>query len=138
MSRQIDFDKPLSDEDKRYLHEWSQDWRIAENERRFGKNVDLSVPVDTDAVLAKAGVEVPPPPPGPSQVAGPVLSQGSEGFHQNRDHPLTGVVDEEPVEEVDIDELTVEELRAELHDLGEPTTGNKAELQKRLAKALKD
>lgn len=139
MSRQIDFDKPLSDEDKKWLHEWSQDWRIAENERKFGKKVDLTTPVDTDALLAKAGLEVPPPPPGPTQVAGQPLSQGSEEHHTNRDHPLTGVVDDdEPVEAVDIEELTVAELKAELADLKLSTDGNKKELQERLAEALKD
>jgi hypothetical protein len=138
MSRTIDFDKPLSDEDKKWLHEWSQDWRIEENERKFGKKVDLTKPVDTAAVLAKAGVEVPDPPPGPTQVAGQPLSQGSEQFHANRDHPFTGTVDDSPVEEVDIEELTVEELKTELAGLELSTAGNKKELQQRLAEALKD
>jgi hypothetical protein len=135
MSRTIDFEKPLSDEDKQWLHEWSQDWRIAENERRFGKKVDLTKEVDVPALLEKAGVEVPDPPSGPTQVAGQPVSQGSDQFHQNRDHELTGTVDEEP-EEVDIDDLTVDELKEELRSRDLPVSGNSPELKKRLAEAL--
>ena len=89
MSRVIDFDKPLSDEDKRWLHERSLDWRIEENERKFGQSDTHAegTPINMKAVLADAGVEVPEAPATPIYVGeqGP----GTEGF---RDHPLTGVV----------------------------------------------
>lgn len=130
MSRVIDFEKPLSDEDKQWLHAWSQDWRIEENERKFGKAEEHADgrPVDVTQVLADAGVEVPEP------QAQPVVQ-----LTGGRDHPLTGVVDDGGEEDaVDIDELNVDELKQHLHDLGQPTTGNKKELQERLAKALED
>jgi len=139
MSRVIDFDKPLSDEDKRWLHERSLDWRIEENERKFGQSDTHAegTPINMKAVLADAGVEVPEAPATPIYVGeqGP----GTEGF---RDHPLTGVVvasdEDEDAEEADFDvkSLTVEELRDNLREFGESTSGNKAELQKRLTKVL--
>ena len=41
MSRQIDFDKPLSADDREWLCQMSLGWRIEENERRFG-NLDVA------------------------------------------------------------------------------------------------
>lgn len=124
MSRQIDFDKPLSDEDKLWLHKWGQDWKIEENERRFAQSDThlagelVSVP---DA-LADAGLEVPEPPvnPTPQQAVSPQ----PESF------------DEEAIR-AEVEELTVAELRANLKDFGEPTDGVKAELQERLLAALR-
>lgn len=36
MSKMIDFDKPLSDEDRAWLHGRSLDWKVEANDRRFG------------------------------------------------------------------------------------------------------
>lgn len=155
MSRVLDQSKPFSKEDIEYCHTWSLDHLIAENERRHGqaKVHAEGKPVDVQARLEDAGIEVPDAPPQPTYVGaqggvqqGPLIVEGEDNAGRvplPRDHALTGTVYEDDAaaadddaEEVDIDELTVDELKAELHSLGEPTSGNKAELQKRLKKAL--
>src|SRR6266404_6825830 len=42
MIRQIDHDKPLSKDDKAWLHEWSLDYLIDANERKFDKEYQKS------------------------------------------------------------------------------------------------
>lgn len=116
MSRQIDFDKPLSAEDRAWLHEWSQDWRIEENERKFGKQdgpLDEGAAPDTDEN-------------GP-QSEGDGQTDASAGDDQ-----------EQPSLEDQIAALTVPELKDELKEVGESLDGNKKELQDRLLKALED
>jgi len=127
MSREIDFDKPLSDEDKRWLHERSLDYHIEENERKFGQ-----AKVHAEGLPVKVeipGLEVPEPPAQPTFAPGWVPEVTPSG---------TTEVAEEEVEEVAPEDLTVEELKVELRERNLPTDGNKAELIKRLNKALKD
>lgn len=109
MSRQIDFDKPLSDDDRAWLHEWSQDWRIEENERKFGKP-------EAEQESFAAQQESP---------AQPEL-------------PTVGSANLDPSLEDQIAALTVAELKEELSEIGQSSEGNKKELQERLLKALKD
>lgn len=119
MSRTIDFDKPLSDEDKRWLHERSLDWRIEENERRFGQREVYEnegiVKVEIPGLVDPEPSENPRAPTGESLKPPPVV-----------------VVEEV----VDVAELTVKELKEHLSDLGLSTEGNKKELQERLDEAL--
>lgn len=144
-------ERPLTDEEKLTVHQWSRDDIIETNERLFKQRKvhDAGDPIDVKGALDKANLEVPDEPPGPTYVGsqghvdqGPVVVEGEDSSGRAqlpRDHDFTvAVQDEEPaeVEEVDIDELTVDELKENLHELGESTSGNKAELQKRLKKAL--
>lgn len=155
MSRELDQSKPFSKEDIQWCKDWSLDHLVAENERRHGQSKVHADgdPVDVNKAFDKAGVEVPDAPPAPSYVGamggvqqGPLIVEGetNEGrVPLPRDHPLTQEVVEgegtgvpDAFEEVDIDELNVDELKDNLRDLGESTSGNKDELRKRLRKAL--
>jgi hypothetical protein len=128
MSRQIDFEKPLSDEDKEWLHEMSLDWRVEENNRRFDKEYQESEGFKPDPEVNNAA-NVPRLP----------ANFATDQFATGPVYPVVEPVNapaSESVEEVDVEELTVDELRDELRGLGESTSGTKAELQKRLTKAL--
>lgn len=166
MSMQIDHSKPLTDEQKRWLHEWSLDYEIEVNERlhKQAKTFAKGEPVDVKAALDKAGVEPPHAPPNPTApgqelYTGPVVVEGENDKPPEpgstgvvvplpRDHPLTGVVDDSAksagpekfdtrAARAEVNELTVEELKDNLRDLEEPVSGNQKELQDRLVKALK-
>ena len=183
MSMQIDHSKPLTDEEKRWLHEWSLDHEIETNERIHGqkKAHAKGEPIDVRKALDKAGVETPPPPAQPISVAGQELYAGPlvvEGENDTppapgepsvvvplpRDHPLTAQTEgvsaetqllgaqqesDDLTQETDegkfdtravrkeVNELTVDELKDNLRDLGEPVSGNRDELRDRLVKALK-
>lgn len=113
MSVQVDHSKPLDDETKRWLHEWSLDWVIEENERIHGKQ-EGGEPPNVQEALRQAGFEPPPAPPGPTSVApvgnvatGPVIVEGVNDKPVEpgsgvvtvpvalpRDHAFTAVVDE--------------------------------------------
>jgi hypothetical protein len=165
----VDYEnRPLSDEEKRYLHEWSRDDLVEINERLFGQSKahEKGQPVNVAAALRDAGVELVPAPNNPIAVAGrdftqgPVVVEGENDVPPGpgsggtrvelpRDHPLTAPIDanlgEAETEEFDakavraeINELTVEELKDNLRELDKPVDGNKAELQKRLFQALKE
>jgi hypothetical protein len=131
MSKDIDFDKPLSDEDRAWLHERSLDWRIQENDRKFGKEPEPSEPVSPadPAPFWEEGTE-----PKSVFVQRPFDPQ-IEGYYAGG-VVVAEVEPEVEVEEVAVEDLTVEELKAELRDRELPTDGNKAELVKRLKKAL--
>jgi hypothetical protein len=147
MSRNIDFDKPLSTEDRAWLHEWSMDWRIAENDRKFSETVqNISGPVITqNPDNAIANPRLPHNFPEEKVATGPVYPVANHPQIQqyaNTVGQLPGTTVEpapqpEP-EAVDIEDLTVDELKSELKNLDQPVTGNKAELQDRLTKALED
>lgn len=163
MGKAIDLDKPLSDADKLFLHERSQDYLIEENERKFAQRKlhDAGEPIDVKGALEKAGVEPPDAPPNPSYVGamgsvqqGPLIVEGEDNAGRvplPRDHPLTQEVDDGegtgiPAAQdewdgksvrAEINTLTVDELKDNLRDLDEPVSGDKAELQKRLFAALK-
>jgi len=139
-------DRPLTDDEKLYLHQWSRDDLIEINERIFNQSEahDKGEPIDVKKALDDAGIELPESPPEPTYVG----AQG--GVRQARDHPLTGVVDDAPVDDdataddwddkdvqAEVDEMKVDELKEYLRELGEPVSGNQKELQDRLFKALK-
>jgi hypothetical protein len=134
MSRQIDLEKKLSDEDRAYLKEWSRSDLIEQNDRQFGK------PEPEPEVSEDGGQDL------PTADAKPFWEEGKEPeskFVQRPFDPqVTGHFASEPVdqggeppEEVEIDELTVDELKDELKARNLSTSGNKTDLQKRLAKA---
>jgi hypothetical protein len=110
MSRFIDDNKPLSDDDRAYLLERSLKWKVDEIDRRF--------PPD----------HVPQPRVKPeendlSNLVDPTLKYDLNDFDESLQAEVKG--------------LKVSELQAELKDLGVgPTTGHKNELQWRLAKAV--
>ena len=133
-------DRPLTDDEKLYLHQWSRDDLIEINERIFNQSEahDQGQPIDVAQALVDAGIQLPESPPEPTYVG----AQG--GVRQARDHPLTGVVDDSPVDDWDdedvqaeVDDMKVDELKEHLRDLGESTTGDKQELRDRLFDTLK-
>jgi hypothetical protein len=133
MGRQIDFDKPLSDENKAWLRDRSRGYEVDDNERRFSDDPDAPVVPDTDWTPSNRMAAEPFDEPGanPRQVPFPV---GVDGEHVDRS---AGGYDDQ-TEEVAVEDLNVEELKAELHERDLPVGGNKEELVKRLKKALKD
>jgi hypothetical protein len=137
MSRKIDFDKPLSDEDKEWLHGWSQDYLIDENARKFDKAYQKS----TGPEIPRIEVNAPAAPrdprdfPNDKVATGPVYpTDVNAGQVQQYADTSSKPVEEE----VDINDLTVDELKDELRKLDEPVSGTKDELVKRLSKALED
>ena len=133
-------DRPLTDDEKLYLHQWSRDDLIEINERIFNQSEahDKGEPIDVKKALDDAGIELPESPPEPTYVG----AQG--GVRQARDHPLTGVVDDATVDDWDdkdvqteVDEMKVDELKEYLRELGESTSGDKQELRDRLFDTLK-
>ena len=132
MSKVIDFDKPLSDADKLWLHEWGYDYKIVENEQRFAqaKIHDVGAPIDVAKVLVDAGLEK------PSVPTSPVLPEhaapsGGETVS------LSKVFDEEAIR-AEIADFTVAELRENIHELGGHADGNKASLQDQLVELLRN
>jgi hypothetical protein len=135
MSKQIDFEKPLSDEDRAWLKDHSQSYLIEENDRKFGKEppapkVDDSGGQELETTGAAENWE-------------PGTEPKVEFAYRPYDPPISGhyavepAVEPQSVEEVDVDELTVEELKEELQARGESTSGSRNDLVKRLEKATK-
>lgn len=111
MSRQIPDDRPLSDEDRQYLHARSLDWRIAQIDSLFPPTGEVKVVGDA---------------PDPDDLNNLVDPDGSYDLSVF-DDSLLG----------EIRGLNVKELQEHIKDLGvSPVTGNKHELQWRLAKAI--
>lgn len=154
MSKEVDLTKPLSDKDREYLKSRSLMYEVEENDRRFGKGrfaepkkgddpEPVFAPTPTVAALPiepGSPADTPPKFVGvrPHGVDRAVWS-GSTGLTQNE--ALAGPAGEPhftQVEEVPPEELTVDELKDELRDRDLPVSGDKAELVKRLKKALKE
>lgn len=133
MGRQIDFEKPLSEDDKAWLRDRSRGYEVDENERQFSDDPDAPVVPEQEWTPGNrpAAESFEEPGPNPRQVPFPV---GVDGEHINR----TAGDGEEAVEEVDPEDLTVDELKDELRQRDLPVSGNHAELVKRVKKALKD
>lgn len=58
MSKVIDFDKPISDDDRAYLHNRSLDWQIEVNDRRFAKVTADREPAGVDKAISLFNDEV--------------------------------------------------------------------------------
>jgi SAP domain len=139
MSKIIDFDKPLSTEDRDWLKERSQGYLVEENDRKFGKEskepkVDKksgSQELETTGAPAnwEEGTE-----PKIEYVARPYDPAVSGHFGPESEETAAAEAEAAAVEE-DLDTWTVDELKDELRAIGESTSGNKDELVKRLRKA---
>jgi hypothetical protein len=136
MSKDIDLDKPLSDEDRAWLKDHSQLDLIAENDRKFKE------PEESDPDAPQVSPADPPrfwePGKEPEQrfVQRPFDPQVSGHFASKaEDGDEVKEVDEGEGEIVGLEDLTVEELKDELRELGLSTSGSKKELQERLQKA---
>lgn len=167
MSKQVDLDKPLSDADKLHLHERSLDYLIEENERRFKQEKAHAAGQPVKVEIPNLEVPPPPPNPravsGQTLESGPVVSEEDakaadkaaqedakriakeyeeaqeareEAF--KRSQPTKSSPSTSEDEDVDVDDLTVEELKDNLREFGESTSGSKAELQARLKKAVRE
>ena len=132
MSKVIDFDKPLSDADKLWLHDWGYDYKIVENEQRFAqaKVHDVGAPIDVAKVLVEAGLQSPVAPTSP-MLPEYVTPSGGESISPSR------AFDEEAVR-AEIADFTVAELRENIQELGGEPEGNKASLQSQLVELLRN
>jgi hypothetical protein len=135
MTKQIDLDKPLSDEDRAWLKERSQMDLIAANDRQFGKD-------EPEVEETEGGGQVLQTTGAPQSWDPPESEPKHEFVNRPYDQPVSGhfapeASAEEPAEEDDIEYWTVEELKEELRAHGESTSGNKEELVKRLRKVAK-
>ena len=132
MSKVIDFDKPLSDADKLWLHDWGYDYKIVENEQRFAqaKVHDVGAPIDVAKVLVEAGLQSPAAPTSPV-LPDHVTPSGGETVS------LSTAFDEEAVK-AEIADFTVAELRENIHELGGLPEGNKSSLQQQLVELLRN
>lgn len=133
MSRIIDFDKPLSDEDKLWLHQWGYDYKIVENEQRFAqaKTHDAGDPIDVSKVLVDAGLKEPVAQPNPI-LPSHVVPTGAVG----QTAAPVSTFDEEAVK-AEVFDMTVAELRDNIKELGGEPEGNKAHLQEQLIELLR-
>lgn len=136
MSKNIDFTKPLSDEDKLWLHQWGYDYKIIDNEQRFRKvdEAEAGEPINLALTLEEAGLEVPEPQPNPLLPAD-VAATGFQVGVENESE--TAVFDEEATR-AEVAELTVAELNEEIKALGAKPEGNKAALVNQLVELLRD
>ena len=134
MSRIIDFDKPLSDEDKLWLHQWGYDYKIVENEQRFAqaKLHDAGKPVDVEKVLAEAGLNPPVLQPNPILPTNVVPSGGTTS-----ETASAAVAFDEEAVKAEVLDMTVAELKENIRELGGEPEGNKHALQDQLIDLLR-
>lgn len=140
MGRLIDFNGPLSDEDKEYLQSRGRGSEIDANERQFGEGGEGADPeklaFDTEA-RANADYDV-----GGAPLPGSILDTDTGRVIPKQEFaegsPDEGDVDDDIVEEVEA--LNVEELKARLRkeDVPFESTAKKADLQDALAIHLHD
>lgn len=148
--------RPLTDEEKRWCHEWSLDWQIEENERLFPTADDADYPRDevtAAGLLANTGFKAPPLPADPHPVAqtiytGPTVVEGENDqpaqpgdigtrVPMPRDHPLTGQVDE--AQDADAQYFARAEVVEEQDDSSEwDAKAVKAEISELNVEELKD
>lgn len=110
MSRYIDPDEPLSAGDRRYLQERNKHRQIRLHDARVG-------------TLSPTGTQ-------PSE--GEPAGSGAVTTEPEKPAEPTATAEEREW----VNSLDVEELKSELADAKQPTTGKKAELQERLLKVL--
>jgi hypothetical protein len=151
MSREVDLSKPLSDKDRKYLQDRSDYYAIQENDRvhkkgQFAEDYE-------EEFKPNYSVAAPPIEPG-SEADNPPQFVGQRPYGVDRgvwggstglseQEALAGESGEphhtqEQTEEADPEDLTVDELKDELRERELPLDGNKADLVKRLKKALKE
>ena len=140
MGRLIDFNQPLSDEDKEYLISRGRGHEIDANERQFGEGGEGADPqkqaFDTEA-RSQADYDV-----GGAPLPGSILDTDTgrviprQSFSEGQ--PDDGDVDDDIVEEVEA--LNVAELKERLRAEGVPfeSDAKKADLQDALAIYLHD
>jgi SAP domain len=140
MSKEIDLDKPLSEEDRAWLKERSLTHLIEANDRQFG--VEPEEPVIDEELGSQQLVTT-----GAKQSWEPGTQPENKFVQRPYDIPVTGhfatsevtgtgeAVEAEAADEDEIEYMTVEELKEELRSLGQSTSGNKEELVNRLKKA---
>jgi hypothetical protein len=152
MSKNIDLTKKLSDEDKAWLKERSRQYDIDENERILSDGKKTEEPKDVvfapTPTVAAPPIEPGSPADNPPQFVGVrphgvdrAVWGGSTGLTEQE--ALAGPAGEPHSTQVEVvevppEELNVEELKDELRARELPVSGDKAELVKRLKKALKE
>lgn len=139
MGRNIDLTKPLSEEDEAWLYERSRGWQVDEHKRQLAdKQNKEHEPGEVEPPDWEPTNTIAHPPfhgeqPNPRQVPSPVGMEVHAGEPvSSAGESVAGEGDYAP------EDLTVDELKEELHDRELPVSGNKDELVKRLKKALKD
>lgn len=148
MSKNVNLEKPLSDEDRDYLNSRARSWEVEDNDRKFkkGKFADKYEEEFTpNYTVAAAPIEPGSAADNPPQFVGQRpygvdrgVWGGSTGLSEQE--ALAGPAGEPhstQVEEVDAEDLTVDELKDELRDRDLALDGNKADLVKRLKAAMK-
>lgn len=136
MTKNIDLDKKLSDEDRAWLKERSLDYMIEANDRQFGVEHPYEAPnlkahefyddEHREEHMPKFAQR-----PSDPQVTGVWAAQTVvPGENPNLKEAEEG-------EETEIEYLTVEELKEELRERDLSTSGNKEALVERLNEALK-
>jgi len=131
MSKNIDLEKPLSDEDRAWLKDHALGYQIEENDRKFGKEKEYEPPSLAAQEPYEEGKR-----PEPVFAQRPFDPQIEGYFAGGVIVPGESVI-EVGEEETDIEYLTVEELKEELHARDLSTSGNKNALVDRLKEALK-
>jgi hypothetical protein len=131
MGRNIDFTKEISEDDEKWLRERSRGWQVDENKRVIADAKRKSEGGETPEEEWAPTNTVAEPPfdeagPSPRQVPRPV------GERTELDSPDADLEGGDGAGEEPIEELTVEQLKEELHARGLPVSGNKDELVKRL------
>lgn len=126
MSKQVDLEKPLSDEDRDYLESRAMHREIAENDARFA---------DGDPVSERSGLTGEEPAYGVPAGSHPEAVGVGQGGVLARSDPAADRRAAESAaddEEDEYSEMTVAELQDELEKRDLPKSGKKAELAARL------
>ena len=156
MSKNVDLTKPLSDEDKEYLNSRARGWQVEENDRQFKRGKfaedfeeEFKPNYTVAPPLVEPGSDADTPPRFVGQRpygvdravwGGSTGVEEQEAYANTAAEPHAEVQSEEQPEEdeepVTVDDLTVDQLKAELKARDLKTSGDKKELQERLQEAI--